>query len=96
MASETAVSAIDFMGLGPLLAARGSRAASLEAQPVHQIVERRPADAEQLGSLDDIAIGSPERRNDGALLGRVARRAQVELILIRRRRLPTVDPGRHW
>ena len=46
---------------------------------MQQVVEGRPADAEQLGGLDDVAVGARERRDDCAALGLFAHGAQIEL-----------------
>lgn len=47
---------------------------------MHQIEKCRPADVQELGGLDHIAIDTPERGNDGALfsaLSRIVRRSSV-------------------
>ena len=45
---------------------------------LHQVVERRPADAEQLGRSADIIVGPGQRLVDGAPVGHLAGRAQID------------------
>ena len=45
---------------------------------MHEVVQRRPAHAEHLRRLDDVAVHAAEHRDDRALLGLVAHLAQVE------------------
>src|SRR5206468_5807258 len=49
-----------------------------EPEPIHQIVQRRPADAQEFGGLRKIAVDARQHAYDGALLRFVADLAQVQ------------------
>src|SRR4051812_41140483 len=49
-----------------------------QTEPVHQIVQRWPADAQELCGLGQIAIHAREHVDDGAFLRFVASLAQVQ------------------
>ncbi len=51
---------------------------SADAEAPHEVVQRRPADAEHLGSPCDVAVDLAEHLQDGAPFGVVADLAQVE------------------
>ena len=76
-------------------ARRGAR--ELHAlQPVllEQIVERRPADPEQLGGAGNVAVGLGQRLADDLAVGGLARGLEVDRQAVARRRRRDRDPRR--